>query len=188
MAETPSLNPMTDLNCVEKAQSGDRMAFRTLVLENSDAMHRLALRLTGSESAAQDVVQDAWIKAHRNLDRFDGRARFGTWVHRITVNTALDHMRRQKSRQRVEVESSGEELPAAAAAQSCPAEQQDLISKTLGALQKLTDMERSAFTLRHFEGHSIREICELLGIRNSACKQAIFRAVNKMRDHLEALA
>ncbi|MFK7954986.1 MAG: RNA polymerase sigma factor [Lysobacterales bacterium] len=179
---------MSDAACVKQAQAGDRMAFRTLVLEHSEPMQRLALRLTGSEAAAQDVVQDAWIKAHRNLDRFDGRARFGTWIHRITVNTALDHMRKNKSRQRFEVEVTGEELPAVVASESCPAEREDLITRTMAALQKLTDMERSAFTLRHFEGHSIREICELLGIRNSACKQAIFRAVHKMREHMEALA
>ena len=54
-------------------------------------------------------------------------------------------------------------------------------------MEQLSDMERAAFTLRHFEGHSIREICQMLGIKTSACKQAIFRAVGKMRSQLEPL-
>ncbi len=179
---------MAEQDQVEKAQGGDRIAFRSLVLEHSEPMHRLALRLTGSESAAQDVVQEAWIKAHRSLKKFDRRARFGTWIHRITVNTALDQMRAVKSRARFEVNQQPEHLADTPLLESCPAEREDLIRRTMAALQKLTDMERSAFTLRHFEGHSIGEICDLLGIGNSACKQAIFRAVNKMREHLGVLA
>ncbi|MEM1089792.1 MAG: RNA polymerase sigma factor [Pseudomonadota bacterium] len=179
---------MSDAELVDKARRGDRMAFRTLVLDHSEAMHRLALRLTGNESAAQDVVQEAWIKAHRSLEKFDGRARFGTWIHRITVNAALDLMRKQKSRQRFEVDEQPDYAPEPRAAESCPAESEDLLRRTMTALQRLSDMERTAFTLRHFEGHSISEICELLEIGNSACKQAIFRAVHKMRDQLEALA
>lgn len=173
---------------VDLARRGDRMAFRDLVLQHSDAMHRLATRLTGSDAAAQDVVQEAWIKAHKNLAKFDGRAQFSTWIHRITVNTALDLMRKNKSRERFEVPEPDHFTAPESRAEGCPAEREDLIRQTLHALGRLSDMERTAFALRHFEGHSIKEICDLLQIGNSACKQAIFRAVHKMRDQLQVLA
>lgn len=171
---------------VRRSLRGDQRAFRELVIAHSPAMLRLAFRLTCDHGAAEDVVQEAWIKAYRKLPEFDGRSSFGTWAHRITVNTAMDLLRRNRSRSRFETpDDAVPEQPASPSA--CPAERRDIQRQTLAAMQKLSDMERAAFTLRHFEGHSIKEICQLLGIRTSACKQAIFRAVGKMRAQLEPM-
>lgn len=172
---------------VRRAIAGDRSAFRSLVVEHSNAMFRLACRVTGNESAAEDVVQEAWIKAHANLAKFDGRASFSTWIHRITVNAALDLLRKQRSRERFEAPELASPPEVASPAEPCPGEMEDWQRLTLAALSRLSDLERAAFTLRHFEGHSIREICELLELRNSACKQAIFRAVHKLREQLQPL-
>ncbi len=177
---------MDDSQLVQHAAAGDRMAFRQLVLEHSSALYRVALRITAEESAAEDVLQEAWIKAHQRLDRFDGRSRFGTWMHRITVNAALDHLRKQRSRARVESDEEPALEAPSPTPDRCPAEQADLMQRTLKAMARLSEMERTAFTLRHYEGHSIAEICAFLDIGNSACKQAIFRAVHKLRDQLSA--
>ena len=172
---------------IRQAARGDRMAFRTLVLEHSHAMFRLAWRLTCDEGAAEDVVQDAFIKAYRKIGDFNQQSSFGTWLHRITVNTAMDYLRKQQTRKRFETPEPDWESIEQATRNDCPGETEDIRRHTVAAMQQLTEMERTALTLRHFEGHSIKEICEILQINSNACKQAIFRAVKKMRIALEPL-
>ena len=172
---------------IDRALKGDRTAFRQLVLEHSEHVFRLAWRLTGDETAAEDVVQETFLKAWTRLQSFDRRARFGTWLHRITVNTALDLLRRQGSRGRYEVEP-GDSFEGASPSTQCPAEQQEFQRQAQSAMSRLSDVERTAFVLRHYEGQSIAEICQVLDLRASAAKQAIFRAVRKMRESLNQLA
>ena len=81
---------------VARAKAGDEEAFGLLVESHSRDVFRLAYRLTGSRENADDVVQEAFLRAYRSLHRFDSRSRFGTWLHRITVNCAMDHLRRSK--------------------------------------------------------------------------------------------
>lgn len=160
------------------------MAFRTLVLDNSAAMFRLAFRLTCNAHAAEDVVQEAFIKAFQKLDGFNLDASFSTWMHRITVNTAMDYLRRERTRDKYESEAA-ERQPDRHVER--PDRETDISRETLAAMSSLTDLERAALTLRHFEGHSIAEIAEMLDLTSNACKQAIFRAVRKMRVALKPL-
>ncbi len=148
-------------------------------------MFALAYRLTGDQGAADDVVQDAFVKAYRKLADFGQRASFRSWLHRITVNTAMDYLRKEQRRRRHE---DGEaEVDLQAAVSHCPAEQRDLARHTHQALNELTELERTALILRHYEGHSIKEIAVILESNTNACKQAIFRAVRKMRSALEPM-
>src|SRR3979411_319852 len=78
---------------VERARSGDSDAFRLLVEQHSRAIFRLAFRMTGNESDAEDVVQETFLRAYRQLGKFDERASFGTWLYRIATNYSLDLMR-----------------------------------------------------------------------------------------------
>ena len=80
---------------VERARAGDAEAFRELVESYSPKLFRLAWRITGDEQTAEGAVQEALLRAYRSLDRFDARSQFGTWLHRIAVNAALDLARRQ---------------------------------------------------------------------------------------------
>ena len=146
---------------------------------HSPAMFALAFRLTGEAASADDVVQEAFIKAFAKLAGFNQQASFRTWLHRITVNTALDYLRKEKRRRQLEDHDSDVALQAAVA--HCPAEQRDLALHTQRALDGLTELERTALILRHYEGHSISEISQILETNNNACKQVIFRAVRKMR-------
>jgi len=88
-----------DAAVVAKAREGDRDAFRALVERHSRYVFSLAHRMTGNPQDAEDVVQEAWLKAHRQLSRFEARADFRTWLHRITVNCSIDLIRGRRHRE-----------------------------------------------------------------------------------------
>ncbi|HWM89671.1 MAG TPA: RNA polymerase sigma factor [Thermoanaerobaculia bacterium] len=175
---------------VQQAQEGDADAFRKLVERHSARVFRLSWRITGDEASAEDAVQETFFRAYRSLHRFDARARFGTWLHRIAVNTAIEIMRKSR-RTPLEAPLGGhqepEPLPSPEPGPERDALSQEVQRSVRTALAELSPMERTAFVLRHFEGRPIAEICRQLGLRESAGKQAIFRAVRKLRRTLEPL-
>ena len=85
--------PQTDAAAVALARDGDSEAFRALVERHSRAVYRLAHRMTGNAQDAEDVVQETFLKAYQQLGRFESRANFGTWLHRIAVNCSIDLIR-----------------------------------------------------------------------------------------------
>src|SRR3954453_10746430 len=89
---------LTDAAFVAKARSGDTDAYRILVERHSRALFRLAFRMTGNEQDAEDVVQESFLRAYRQLSKFDERASFGTWLYRIATNYSLDLVRSRKRR------------------------------------------------------------------------------------------
>jgi RNA polymerase sigma-70 factor (ECF subfamily) len=177
----------TEQNIIRKAATGDRPAFRQLVLEHSHAMFRLAWRLTSDESAAEDVVQEAFIKAWKKIGDFRMESSFKSWLHRITVNTAMDYLRKQSRRKKFETEEPEWDPGLKSAEMPRHDAQIDIRKQTEAAMMDLSEVERSALLLKHFEGHSINEIAQILEITTGACKQAIFRAVKKMRIALRPL-
>src|ERR1700723_3138159 len=84
---------------IGKAQRGDHDAFRSLVERHTQAVFRLSWRITGNSNDAEDMVQETFLRAWKQLGKFDGRAAFGTWLHRICSNCALDHIRARKRKQ-----------------------------------------------------------------------------------------
>ena len=178
-----------DAILVDRARAGDAEAFRALVERHSARVFRLAWRILGDEAGTEDAVQETFLRAYRSLARFDARSQFGTWLHRIAANTAVEILRKHQH-QRLRHERIGEETSEASSADPGPdrrALSQEVERAVRGALADLSPMERAAFVLRHFEGRSIAEICGALGLRESAGKQAIFRAVQKLRRTLEPL-
>ncbi len=176
-----------------QAQHGDSEAFRSLVERHSRYLFSVAHRMTGSAADAEDVVQDAWLKAHRQLGGFEARADVRTWLHRITVNCAIDFIRARRHREDAHDPADLEQGPLSergADGQVTPLRlaQSGEIRRRVGeALGRLTGLERAAFTLRHMEGMSIDEVGAALGLKASATKHSIFRAVRKMRQALEPL-
>ena len=170
---------------VERAREGDAEAFRVLVERHSPRLFRLAWRIVGDEASAEDAVQETFLRAYRALPRYDSRSRFGTWLHRIASNTAIEILRkRQRQRQEGQEEAdspSGEPGPDRRALS------QEVDQAVREALSGLSPLERAAFVLRHYEERSIAEVCDTLGRRESAGKQAVFRAVKKLRRVLEPL-
>jgi len=177
----------TEQKTVRKAAAGDRVAFRELVLEHSHAMYRLAWRLTCDDSAADDIVQEAFIKAWRNIGNFKMQSSFRSWLHRITVNAAMDYLRKQSRLSRFETGELEWETIEHGSTTPRPDVQIDIKAQTQAAMMNLSETERAALMLRHFEGHSIKEIANILDLTTSACKQAVFRAVKKMRIELNPL-
>ena len=177
----------TEQKTIRKAAAGDRTAFRELVLEHSHAMFRLAWRLTSDESIAEDIVQEAFIKAWRKLGDFRMQSSFRSWLHRITVNTAMDYLRKQARCKQFETPEPEWESVQLASVTPAPDVQIDIRTQTEAAMMNLSDKERSALLLRHFEGHSIKEIAQIMEMTTDACKQTIFRAVKNMRIELRPL-
>ena len=178
---------------VARARRGDSEAFRLLVERHSRSVFNLAYRVTGSRQDAEDVVQETFLKAYRQLDRFESRASFGTWVHRIAMHCSVDLLR---SRPRREQPTDGDVLNELVAAGESPGAARPLTPERLMAsaqvsdcvhatMARLSPLERAAFVLRHYEGRSIDEISRLLQIGEGAAKHSIFRAVRKMRAALE---
>lgn len=179
-----------DPSVVDRARGGDRDAFRMLVEQHSRYVYALAHRMTGSPQDAEDVVQEAWLKAHKQLSRFEARANFRTWLHRITVNCSIDLIRARRHHEDAHdpadlevgpLSERGAERQITPERMTASGQIADRVQQALGLL---TALERAAFTLRHVEGLSIDEVGEKLGLKSSATKHSIFRAVKKMRHAL----
>jgi len=182
-----------DATIVRRIRDGEVEAFRILVERHSRAMYALAHRMTGNAHDAEDIVQESLMRAYKQLDRFESRAEFGTWIHRIGVNCALDHLRSRKSREQV-IQDGGEgheDMVASLPAKQPSALQQMADSQIRhhveGALGVLSVTERSAFVMRHYQEMPLSEIGHALGINENAVKNTIFRAVQKVRRALEPI-
>jgi len=178
---------------VVRAQSGDGDAFRTLVERHSRSVFRLAYRMTGNEQDAEDVVQETFLRAYKQLSHYESRSSFSTWLYRIASNYSLDLIRMRKRHQdkRENDTADGRSVLDTVAAPA-PAQDRLVFGKEVekqvsAAMNELSDLERSAFVLRHFEGLSIEEIGSMLGTSLNATKHSIFRAVQKLRKRLEPL-
>ncbi len=174
-----------------RARRGDDEAFQALVERHSRAAFRVAFRMTGNEQDAEDVVQEGFLRAYRQIGRFEARSNFGTWLHRIIVNCATDALRgRQSRRERARVQDADDVMDGLAEDRPGPeqmargAEIRRRVDRSMAAL---TPLERAAFALRHYEGRSIDEIGAVLGLGTSAAKHSVFRAVKKLRDALAPL-
>src|SRR5438045_6941646 len=168
-----------------RAQQGDNEAFRALVERHSRSVFRLAFRMTGNEQDAEDVVQESFLRAYRQFDRFESRANFGTWLYRIVANCSVDLMRSRQARHaRLLAPDETFDLDRQISEGPGPerlAESAEISRRVAAALEELSPLERAAFTLRHHEGRSIQEIGTVLGLGTSAAKHSVFRAVRKLR-------
>lgn len=185
----------SDLAVVARVKAGDLDAFRHLVERHSRSVFRLAYRLTGHEQDAEDVVQETFLKAYRQIRRFEARSSFATWLYRITVNCSHDLLRqRPRAGTRPSLDDPDLGLEAGLADGTASADPlRELASRQIdervrSAMRELSDQERSAFVMRHFEGLSIDEIGRALGLQTSAAKHSVFRAVQKLRRALDPVA
>ena len=178
---------------IAQARDGDGRAFQRLVEAHARPLFRLCARITRDEAVAEDAVQEALLSAFRHLKEFDGRAQFSTWLHRIGVNSALQELRKRGRHTTEPVHDDDDEAPYAHVSDEAPGPERAALARDTGRaiaeqLGRMSTLERTAFVLRHHEGRSIAEICDVLSLNDSACKQAIFRAVKKLRAALEVPA
>jgi RNA polymerase sigma-70 factor, ECF subfamily len=196
MRQSVEVTGDSDAVAIERTLAGDRDAFRTLVERHSHSVFRLAYRMTGSQHDAEEVVQEAFLRAYQKLGQFAERANFGTWVYRIAANYAIDRMRQRRSEDakrapgvRAADEASAEVDPMSIVADEAPSPERLAQSRQLAehmrrALSELTPAERTAFVMRHWGGSGIEEIAAALESSSSAAKNTVFRAVQKLRQGL----
>ena len=187
-----------DNEFIREAQKGSRTAFDALVRRYDQSVLRLALHMLGSEQDAQDIHQEAFIKAYRHLGSFRFECSFYTWMYRIVTNLCLDQLRRRKSRredQATAIDSSGDEMDLLAnisddrsgANPARELERKHLGAKILEALDTLTPRERMVFELKHYQGLKLRTIGEMLSTTEETAKNTLFRATRKLRANLAEL-
>ncbi len=181
----------TDEELVRRAKHGDRFAFDELVRRYQDKIYRLARRMTETEEDAEDVLQEAFVKAYRALPRFKERSRFSTWLYRITVNLALMKLRRKK----FETLSLDTPLENDTGSMTRDIEGQGLNplerliakeSKQLldRAVSELPARYRAVFILRDVEGLSTEETARILGITVASVKSRLHRTRIALREKL----
>jgi RNA polymerase sigma-70 factor, ECF subfamily len=186
---------LQDAELIREAQQGSRAAFDVLVRQYDQAVLRLALHLTGSEQDAQDIHQEAFLKAYRHIGSFRFECSFYTWIYRIVTNLCLDLLRRRKTRREdpaVIIDATGEEHDTMInvsddRAMSNPARELDrkiLAEKIQAALATLTPRERTVFELKHYQGLRLRTIGEMLSTTEETAKNTLFRATRKLRTQL----
>lgn len=188
VAKTKSIR---DEQLVRLAKKGDTGAFGKLMLRYENKIYRLARRMTETDEDAEDVLQEAFVKAFRKLSTFKGRSKFSTWLYRITVNLALMKLRRRK-------------LSTVSLSQPVTTEdseiQRDIENGSSDPLERLLEMEsmeildraiaelppsyRAVFVLRHVEGLSTQETARVLKIKVPAVKSRLHRARRALRVRL----
>jgi len=184
-----------DTTLVREAQRGNRAAFEELVRHYDQAVLRLALHLTGSEQDAQDVYQDAFLKAYKSIANFRFECSFYTWIYRIVTNLCLDQLRKRQVRKEdapVATDSEGEQYDVLSQVPDGRAganPERDLMRRELGsrisrALEKLTPRERMVFELKHYQGLKLRTVGEILNTTEETAKNTLFRATQKLRGAL----
>lgn len=170
----------TDQALVAEVRDGNPDAFRILVERHARGMFRLACRMLGNESDAEDAVQETFLRAYRQVGHYESRSSFGTWLYRIAANCCLDMLRSRRPR---------DSPPPYEIACTSPGPHSLAVATEVRAalqlgLRSLTDQERVAFLLRHYEGCSIQQVAQVLEISQTAAKNSIFRAVQKLRGRL----
>jgi len=187
--EVPALD---HISLVREAQGGNSAAFEELVRSYDQPVLRLALRITASDTDAQDIYQDTFLRAYQSLGGFRFECSFYTWIHRITTNVCLDYLRKRQKHQRqvtVVVSQDGEEtevveyLPdhhPTSDPDRC-LRQQELRKKIASALQGLSPRERMVFELKHYQNLKLRTVADMLKTSEGTVKNTLFRATHKLR-------
>ncbi len=152
--------------------------FHEAIARRADRWYGACLRITRSQDMAEDAVQDALLNAWNKRHQFQSSSRLETWIHRIAVNAALQLVRKNRPERSEQLEF---DVPDESGSPHGKHAESQLESSLSDALQKLTEIERVCFVLRHLEQWRIKEIAAELNSSEGTIKQAIFRAVRKLR-------
>jgi RNA polymerase sigma-70 factor (ECF subfamily) len=186
-------DPVDDRELVESARKGDRDAFKTLFERYHRRAYALAFGVLRHQDDALDVVQDAFIKAHKYLDKFEGNSSFYTWLYRIVMNLAIDHLRKHRRAKPVELDE--QHLEGALGDDA-------LLPKFLGgnpgralldkeiraridqALGELSENHRAVLVMRELEGMSYEEMAQAMNCSKGTIMSRLFHARKNMQKQL----
>ena len=176
-----------ELALVRRVQGGELDAFEELVRAHEKTVYNLALRMTGNPQDAEDMAQEAFLKAYRSLPEFRGESKFSVWLYRIVSNVCLDHLRKQSRRPSSSLtmeDDDGEEqqydVPDESASPEKLLEQKLTREAVQRGLNQLPDEQRQILLLRELRGLSYEEIGEALGLEAGTVKSRIFRARKRL--------
>jgi len=175
---------LSDEEIVERTRAGEIALFELLMRRYNQRLYRIARAIVGDASEAEDVVQDAYVRAYEHLDQFAGRARFSTWLTRIAVHEASARLRRRGRYMGID-----DDMPTLASAAAGPEER--TADRELGhvieeAVDALPEVYGAAFVLRDVEGLSTAETAACLGISAETVKTRLHRARAILRNHITA--
>ena len=181
-----SKDEISNAELVRKSQFGDKAAFEQLVIRHQELVFSLAYKLTGNREMANDVAQEAFIRAWKAIEKFRGDSTFSTLIYRITVNTAWTLRKKAKKHNTLNIDDTYEPIvidekkdPELVAINS------DLSSVLINALDKIPIEQRIIVELKNIEGRSHKEIADYLDISVTAAKVRLHRAHQKLRQILE---
>ena len=173
---------------VKKSQLGAKSAFEELVKRHQDLVFSLSFKLTGNRELANDVAQESFIRAWKAIEKFRGDSTFGTWIYRITVNTAWTLRKKAKKHYSLNIEDTQE--PVVIDEKKDPelvAINSDLSVVLRKALNQIPLEQRIIVELKNIEGRSHKEIADYLDISVTAAKVRLHRAHQKLRNILEEI-
>lgn len=181
-----------DDKLVQKAIAGKSGAFNKLVTKYQQRILFLAYDIVGDYEAAQDIAQDAFIRAYNKLSDFQGNSRFSTWLYRITVNLAIDYHRKNKKRSDYSIDAATKEIELTSEMSALNStsnfsenlERDELKRQLEQALTYVSPQQRTAITLRYFHEKSTREIAEIMGCAENTVRIHIFRGLKHLRKSL----
>jgi RNA polymerase sigma-70 factor (ECF subfamily) len=165
---------------IERCRGGDQQAHYRLYTLYARAMFNVAFRIVGNDVEAEDVLQEAFINAFRNLDNYRGEATFGAWLKRIVINKAINVLKQRKA----ELWPEDEELEIAEAAPDEEYLPELTVDRVREAIEQLPDGYRSVVSLYLVEGYDHQEIAGILGITESTSKSQLNRAKLRLRQSL----
>jgi RNA polymerase sigma-70 factor (ECF subfamily) len=186
-----------ETEAIRDVLAGDRDAYRVLMDRHFCSARRVAFRITGNEADAEEAAQEAFLRAYNKLPSFRQDSAFSTWIMRITMNTAINLVERRRRDLSYHAPRIADEpsladhtvrVPDGQAGPEVSLLNREAASLRQAAMAELTPMERTAFTLRHMEDVPMVEIATALNITSNSAKQAVFRAVSKLRRSLTPIA
>ena len=179
---------MTEQELVARAKAGDNEAFAQLMRDNETRIYNLTLRMTGNPEDAMDLAQEAFLNAWRGLTFFKGDSAFSTWVYRLASNACIDHLRRKKRRQDIDlpmpVDEENDSQPDIPDDRFCPQqelERQELRRAVAQGLEQLSPEHRQVLVMREINGLSYQEIADVLDLEAGTVKSRIARARISLR-------
>ena len=170
-----------DLELAARCRAGDADAFEELYRQHARRLFSLVLRMIGSADAAEDLLQEVFLQAHRKLAGFRGESTLGTWLYRLTMNHCLDHLRGRQAKMSRATDSLDDEDAAE------PAAHAPVVPSTISrmdlerAIDTLPEGCKAAFLLHDVEGFEHREIADILGVSEGTSKSQVHKARMKLR-------
>ena len=189
----PNLQQLSDEEVVRRVLEGETALFEVIMRRYNQRLYRVSRVVLRDDSEAEDVMQDAYVRAYQHLDQFEGRAAFSTWLTRIALHEALARKRRRKPIQELDAmqEMKGDSMPILKSSKPDPEAEtaQSQVRQLLeGAIQALPEPYRVIVVLREVEEMDVAETAETLGVSESVVKTRLHRAHAMLRRELHSRA